>query len=576
MDNNMKVKGRDAMTVEERYKITSNDFIDIIIGYNLQSLERYQDYTIQRLNNSFSVVFYPVSEINTFSSSILQASSIPRCYGLESAKSLEASSVTRVRSSPALGLRGQGVLVGIVDTGIDYTHPAFIREDGSSKILSIWDQTIDSEDMFPPGSFLGTEYLQDQINQALQSPDPRSIVPSTDELGHGTCLAGIAAGRVIGDFSGVSPDSDLVVVKLKQAKSVIRNFYALPEGVPCYQENDIILGVQYLVNVARRLNRPMAINISLGTSQGAHDGRGYLSYVISLLSDFPGISICVSAGNEGNRRRHFYASNLTNNQSTLVQLEVATDENNFSIELWGSAPSTYSIDITTPTGEFVPRIAESLRSSKDITFDFESTRLVIDYFMVEPQIGDQLILVRFYNPAPGSWSINVYSRGDIPGSFHIWLPMGDFISRDTYFLQSNPYTTVTSPGNSNIPITITAYNPETNVLYQNASRGYARTGEVKPDLAAPGVNLLGPDLNKGYTRYTGTGAATAHTTGITALMLEWGIIRGNYTGMDTVEIKKFLIRGARRGERLVYPNREWGYGTVDIYNTFNILRQLEI
>lgn len=563
------------LVLENRFKIWSNDYVDIFVQYfeGENFFERYEGNTIQLINDRYAVVYYLAQNIIGKSISEIGHYGIPKCYGLESTRSLEASNIRRIRDTPTLGLRGEGVLVGIVDTGIDYTNPVFRHEDGSSRIAAIWDQTIHSEKQYPAGIYYGTEYSQEQINLALTSENPFEIVPSIDEIGHGTMLAGIAAGSdtIDRNFSGVVPDSELVIVKLKQAKPVIREFFAIPEDVPAYQENDLIWGVQYLIATARRLGRPMAICIALGSSQSSHDGRGVSSSLLSIGADFPGIVAVTSAGNEGNMRRHFYGS-IEATGSRVVEMYVAENERSFSMELWGSPPNVYSIEITTPFGENVPRIRERLVYSTKVHFVFEATEIIINYIMVEQVTGDQLIIVTFRNPTPGLWSFQVFSDGDIPGSFHIWLPMGDFISGDTYFVQSNPYTTITSPGDSEVAITVTAYNPENQVLYQNASKGFTRLNEIKPDFAAPGVNLLSPTLDQGFAPVTGTGAAASHTTGIAAMMLEWGIVKNNYPGIDTVEVKKFLIRGANRSPRLQYPNRDWGFGAVDIYNTFNILR----
>lgn len=563
------------MTNEDRFKITSNDFVDFILEYNQneQVLERFKDYTTQIMNSRFAIIYFPTNQLTTRTITQYGYSVLPAIFGLVSERSLEASGVTRLRRLPNFNLRGQGVLIGLIDTGIDYTNPLFINQDGTSKIVAIWDQTIESN-QFPQGYFYGTEYLQENINQALQSANPLEIVPSMDTNGHGTALAGIAAGNEdeVNNFSGVAPDAELVVVKLKQAKQVLLDFYVLPNNVPAYQENDLMWGTQYVIQVARRLNRPIAICIGVGSSQGSHDGRGAFSAMLSVGADFPGVAVSVAAGNEGNTRRHFFSEIPADVGYSVVELNVGEGEPGFSMEIWGNAPNTYSVDILSPTGETIPRIAESLRVTREISFVFERTTISVDYQLVEAQTGDQLILMRFRNPTPGIWRLQVYTRGNLRGAFHIWLPMNGFLSDNTYFTQADPYTTITSPGNSLVPITLTAYSADNNNLYQRASRGYSRINTIKPELAAPGVNIQSPTLDKGYAAISGTGAAAAHTAGITAMILEWGIIRKNYPGIDTVEVKKFLIRGATRNPGLVYPNRDWGYGMIDIYNVFDVLR----
>ncbi|MBH1940731.1 S8 family peptidase [Mobilitalea sibirica] len=564
------------MLEEERARIHSEDYADLIIEYrrNPKLLEGFTDATIHIMNDAFAIVHVPATQITDRTIEQFGFSVIPNLFGLISETSLEASRVDRLRTIPAFDLRGEGVLVGIVDTGIDYTNPVFRREDGTTKVMAIWDQTIDSAQEYPYNYYFGTQYQAEQINQALASENPLEIVPSTDEIGHGTMLASIAAGMDIpeDDFYGVAPEADLVVVKLLPAKMVYRDFFFIPEGVPSYQENKIMWGVQYCIAKARELGRPIAICIGLGTSQEAHDGRSHLSTFLDIVADFSNTAVVVAVGNEGNTGRHFFGIVDPEVGNTRVELNVSENDPNFTMELWGDAPGIFSIDILSPSGEYIPRIPPGLKVSRVISFIFENAVIYLDYQTVESETGDQLIFLRLENMTPGIWQFNVYGQGDLVTAFHIWLPMGEFISNETYFIQPNIYTTILAPGTAMIPISITAYNPLNENLYVNSSRGYTRAGIIKPDLAAPGVNYIAPVLGGGYTAYTGTSVAAAHATGIAAMVLEWGVIRGNQPGMDTTVIKKFLIRGARRRPNLTYPNRDWGYGILDVFNVFDILR----
>ena len=230
------------------------------------------------------------------------------------------------------------------------------------------------------------------------------------------------------------------------------------------------------------------------------------------------------------------------------------------------------MDILSPGGEYIPKISESILVTREISFLFTETIINIDYQLVETTTGDEVIVMRFRKPSPGVWTFKVYAREYLRSSFHIWLPMNGFISNDTYFIQSNPYTTITSPGNTLEPITATAYNPVIGALYQQASKGYTRYDEVKPDLAAPGVNIMSPNLDQGFSEVSGTSVAAAYLAGISVLLLEWGIVRENYPDLDSANVKLFLIRGAKRREELTYPNPDWGYGIVDIFNVFDVIR----
>lgn len=553
----------------------SEDYAEFIVefGQALDQLTAIQNTCYTSLNATHAVVYTPINSLPPNLIQIYGYGIYPSCFGLMDTGSLEASEITRIRNIPSFSLRGEGVLIGIIDTGIDYTHNAFKNADGTTKIYSIWDQTIQTGQI-PEGFYYGSEYTQEQINLALASTDPLSIVPSTDLDGHGTFLSGIAAGSESpeNNFSGVVPFADLVVVKLRQAKQFTRNFFAIPPDAICYQETDIMLGINYLLSVANQLMRPLSICIGFGTSQGAHDERGILSNYLSIIGDTRGFGISIACGNEGNRGHHFEGLITRGVEYETVELRVGPNESGFSMELWGDAPSTFSIDILSPTGEFIPRIPARIGETRVIRFIFEETVIFVDYQLVEAQTGDQLILIRFRTPTEGIWRFRVYSNVDLDSRFNIWLPISNFISDETYFTQPSPDTTLTSPGNTEVPIVVTAYDYSNESLFINASRGFTRNNNISPVLAAPGVNLIGPAPGNIYVTRSGTSISAAHTAGIAAMVLEWGIIEGNYTQFDSVEIKNLLIRGARRDPNNIYPNKEWGYGILDIYNSFNSLR----
>ncbi|MDF2543202.1 MAG: hypothetical protein K0S47_2920 [Herbinix sp.] len=554
-----------------RSRIFSEEYADFMIKYG----EPFHDITARfdtcsdSINNDTAGVYMPVSQIPPNMIHLYGYGAFPNTYGLLDASANESSGITKLRNIPKLNLRGQGVLIGIVDTGIEYMHDAFLYADRTSKIYSIWDQSINS-DQIPEGFNFGTEYTKDDINLALSSTDPLSIVPSIDEIGHGTMLAGITAGNSsdANNFTGVVPDAELVIVKLKPAKKYLREFWKIPEGTVCYQKNDLILGVRYLLQTAEKARRPISIVIGIGTSQGAHDERGALSSYLSDLASQSGVCMTIAAGNEGNRGHHYYGSVGKGMPFDEIELYVGEQEQGFVMEFWGKTPTSFSIDILSPTGEYIPRIPARMNESRVLDFIFEKTIINVDYQLVESQSGDQLIMIRFTHPTEGIWRFRVYSGGNLYFQYHAWLPIHQFISERTYFIKSNPDYTLTSPGNTFIPIVATAYDYVNKSLYINASRGFMRNDNIAPTLAAPGVNMIAPTLNNVYQAVTGTSVAAAHTAGVAAMLLEWGIIRGLYPQISTVEIKNLLIRGAKRNPDLSYPTKEWGYGMLDVYHTY--------
>jgi subtilisin family serine protease len=294
----------------------------------------------------------------------------------------------------------------------------------------------------------------------------------------------------------------------------------------------------------------------------------------SLAADTPRVAVSVAAGNEGGLNRHFYSELDSGADSIQVELNIGENESGFTMEFWGDPPMIYTMNIRSPSGETQDVNTNRLMETQTIRFIFDMTIIYINYVLIEQITGKQVIILRFNKPFSGIWVFQVFGKGDIKGAFHIWLPMNDFITKNTYFLNANPFTTITSPGNCIVPITVTAYNSSSNILYSGAGRGFSTSNIINPELAAPGVNIQAPSLGHGFKSLTGTSAAAAHTTGITALLLEWCVVNNNYPDVDTVSLKKFLIRGAKRSSILKYPNPDWGYGIIDVYNTFNVFRTL--
>lgn len=561
------------MDQECKERIISDEYAALIVDIyaDISDIISTDDYCTVPINDAYSILYAPINQLTPDLIHLYGYQTYPNCYGLVDIPSLEASGITSLRSMPSFQLRGSGILIGIIDTGIEYTHNAFRNADGSTRILSIWDQNI--QDGTPPENFFyGTEYSNEMINQALQSEAPLSVVPSTDENGHGTMVAGTAAGSVSeeNNFSGVVPDAQLVVVKLRPAKEFIKAHFAIPSEKLCYDETDIIMALLYLNIVAARMGIPISICFSLGTFQGSHDDRDILSGYISNMAEQIGLATVIAGGNEGNLGHHYYGEIPAGSDYDTVELNVGANEESFSMELWGFSPNTYSIDILSPSGEYIPRIPARLQESREIRFIFEETVITIDYQIIEARTGDPMIFMRFLQPAQGIWRFRVYSSPPNEQAFHIWLPLQDFLSSNTAFVTPNNDTTLTSPGNTTLPIVTTTYNDTTDSLFLNAGRGYTRINSISPAFAAPGVDLIVPSLNNTYSTATGSSLAAAHTTGVAAMFLEWGLLRGAL--LSSIEIGNILIRGARRSSDIEYPNEAWGYGILDVYGAFESFR----
>ena len=568
--------------------VASEDFADFIAPYFTTPEEFIRSQgtdCIDFVNSTLAVVYVPLSTVIPFTYTSYTYSAVPKLYSLLDVTSMDAAGITTASGLPALGNQGAGVIVGFVDTGINYMDPLFRNVDGSTRIVGIWDQTIqpssdENEAAKPFSAFsalYGTQYTAAQINLALNSDDPVSIVPTRDENGHGTFLASIAAGNrdERAEFSGAAPRASIAMVKLKPAKQYLREFYLIQDGAEAYQENDIIMGVSYLYFLARKYSMPLVVCIPLGTNMGSHMGMSRLGQYLNQVSLSNGSAVITAAGNETGARHHFRAVMDADTDEVTAELRVGEREAGFSMELWAEDVGVYTVGFISPTGEVTRGISVPLRGENTVSFLLEQTRITVYTQIADVSAGSQFIFMRFENPMSGIWRILIQNSLDIRETFHLWLPVRGFISDETYFLRPNPDTIITDPGNAQYPITVTAYDHTRNSIYIHASRGYSRSGQIKPDLAAPGVNILGASSSgRRLTRMSGTSVSAAHLAGAAAILLNWGILDGNYPYLNTPVLKSIFVRGAQRNPALTYPNREFGYGMLDLYEAFLRLRNL--
>ena len=571
--------------------VASEDFADFIAPYFTTPEEFIRSQgtdCIDFVNSTLAVVYVPLSTVTPSTYTSYTYSAVPKLYSLLDVTSMDAAGITPAGELPVLNNQGAGVIVGFVDTGINYTDSLFRNVDGSTRIIGIWDQTnnsdnsnnIENETVKPFSAFsalYGTQYTAEEINLALNSDNPASIVPTRDENGHGTFLASIAAGNrdERAGFSGAAPQASIAMVKLKPAKQYLRDFYLIQDGADAYQENDIMMGVSYLYFLARKYSMPLVVCIPLGTNMGSHMGMSRLGQYLNQVSLSNGSAVITAAGNETGARHHFRAVMDADTDEVTAELRVGEREAGFSMELWAENMGAYTVGFISPTGEVAREISVPLRGENTVSFLLEQTRITVYTQIADVSAGSQFIFMRFENPMSGIWRILIRNSLDIRETFHLWLPVRGFISDETYFLRPDPDTIITDPGNAQYPITVTAYDHTKNSLYIHASRGYSLSGRIKPDLAAPGVNILGASVSgRRLTRMSGTSVSAAHLAGAAAILLNWGILDGNYPYLNTPVLKSIFVRGAQRNPALTYPNREFGYGTLDLYEAFLRLRNL--
>lgn len=554
----------------------SQRFGDFIVKYmqNVKdTMELFPGTSFQAINEIFGVLYVPLESMGELEVTGTSYNSIPKCYTYMDMEAAGASGITRLHDHPYLKLRGKGTAVAVIDSGIDYQNAVF-RNAGGSRIAYLWDQSLeDGTDIAGTEVPYGRLFRKNDIDQALAFEDPFSVVPSRDTNGHGTALAGIAAGNMVPgeNFTGAVPEATLIIIKVKPAKQYLRNFYLYPPDAEVFQENDVMMAIAYAISWAKKLEMPLSICLGIGSSQGAHLGTNALSQYVDYVANFSQVSVSVAAGNEGNTRNHSTGIFSQGREQVVTELRVAEREQGFTMEFWGEPPEIYGLSIQSPTGEIL-EVSSSIGSrTQELSFVFVETKVYVNYILIERQTGYSLVYIRFFHPASGIWKIFTQARNRQNVQFHMWLPVEGLISQDTYFLEPSPYTTVTAPGDARNSITATAYQHRDGSIYIAAGRGYTPDGMITPHLAAPGVNVKVPLVRGGFGTRSGTSISAAQMSGIAALLFEWAIIRDNQPFFTGSSVKYYLQRGARREENMQYPNPEWGYGKVDLYHTFELL-----
>jgi subtilisin family serine protease len=554
----------EIMNLQERFiRQNPEQLVEVIIKYhgNLDFIAEQLGAIAERLNETYAILTLPLSMVSyILSVPNIEYYELPKTVYTQLRRSMSASGVYQVQSPVRYDLTGRGVIVGIIDSGIDYTHPDFRNPDGTTRILYIWDQSVVGT---PPQGFRsGQLYTREDINMALASEEPFSVVPEQDFISHGTAVAGIAAGNGTtsgGVERGAAPESDLIIVKL-----------ALYEVPGFSRSTDIMRGVKFCIDTAQHLGMPISINISYGTNDGAHDGSSLFEGFLDSESLRWKTVISVAAGNEANTGHHFFGR-VQKGQTEYVDISVGDNYMQLFITLWKNFADTFTIELFAPNGQSTG-VINQLQPVTHVTVS--GVRMVILFGQPTPFTFNQEIyisMVGVSGPIINEiWRLAVTGVDIVDGSFNIWLPLTPVPTRSTRFLLPDVENTVTLPATADRVITVGGYNSLLNTSTAFSGRGnpYGTFGQ-KPDLVAPAVDILSAKVGGGYDSFTGTSMAAPFVTGSAALMMEWGIVRGNDPFLFGQRVKAFLCRNALRSFAVEYPNSTWGYGTLSLNDTLD-------
>lgn len=532
---------------------------DVIILYS-GTLERVSETaeSVTPLLKNFAIVRIREENIEKLASleEVIYIEKPKRLF-FEVADGRRVSCIDAVQT-PRFRLTGKGVLIGVIDSGIEYANADFRQEDGATRIRFLWDQTVEGTP--PEGYRIGSEFSAEQINEALQQPN-RTMrlqkVPSVDSSGHGTAVAGVAAGNGRnsgGRYRGTAPDAELIIVKLGN-----------PGGVGFPRTAELMQAVDYIVQKAEMLQMPVSVNISFGNTYGAHNGTSLPERFLDAAAQIGRTLISVGTGNEGAEAGHT-SGFVREGEETSVPLGVQERQGAFSLQIWTDYTDVIGVTIKTPSGERVGPILEVMGTQRFLT---GKTEILLYYGEPSPYSGLNEIFLEFLPVDDyvnsGEWNIILVPEQIVTGRFEMWLPASYTLNEGTAFFYPTEELTLTIPSTASRVLTVAAYDADTMSYADFSGRGRKSQNNQKPDLAAPGVNVVSVQGEEGYASFTGTSFAAPFASGGAALLMEWGITEKNDLFLYGEKAKAFLRRGARELPGYdSWPNNQLGYGALCI------------
>lgn len=547
------------------------------IGNIIDSLNKLDYADIFITGKFFGILFVAKGMLNKVLENVPEIINIEKNYPYTLSELILNSDNTNYNlvNKGEMTLEGEGVIVGIIGTGIDYLNPRFMTPEGDTRIIDIWDQTIKTG---PHPTFFpyGTEYSQNNINTAIKSKaigrDPYEVVSHKDDIGHGTAIAGIIGGRKVnvGDpFRSVAPKCEFAIVKLEEAREDTLELAGIKKGTKkVYQSTNISSAIRYLSDLQGSLKKPMVVYLPLGSNFGGRDGDTVLERYIDTFTQRRNFSVVMNTGNQGNGETH--ASGIIENTGDIkdVLINVGENQQNLSISIYTHRPDRIFISVISPTGQSIRRIPIPTIKEQNKYLLFEENGINIEYFAQEKLTGDISVDMLIKNTTPGIWKIRLSGEYILSGRYDSWIPQEELLEKETKFLAPDPYITLLTPSTATNSITTSYYNQINDEAAPSSGRGFPRNGIIIPSMTIEGFNLLTVGLNESLIIASGAAMAGAILAGAVSFIYQWGLVEENNQKLYPPRVKNYLIAATEKDDEKIYPNEEWGYGKFS-FNKLN-------
>lgn len=573
--------------VDFRELFLSEEYEAFFVEYkgDIKSALKNIDYAkILITEKFFGTIFVKKGMINTLVQSVPEITNLQKNFpytltptafeeDIVSSKGIEMGNVP---------YNGNGVVVGIISTGIDYLNPRFMNADGTTRILRIWDQSINDEKKYP-NIIYGTEFTKADIDEAIKlntsGQIPYEKVSHKDETGYGTAMAGIIGGRKLNEaeaFFSIAPKCDFAIVKLKKAKrSLLEANGICDTEASVYEGTDIAEAMSYLSSLQQQLNKPMVVYIPLGSNNGGHDGGTVLERYIDFLTERRGFATVASVGVQGTGETHTSGNLFESDGKGVIEINIAEGEENLIISLFTIEPDRVSIGIIAPDGNGVEKIETPKNQGDSIFFNIGSSIITIQSYEEQKVIPDNRLDILIRNLTPGVWQITLKGEELLNGRYDAWMTQKNLLKKETKFLKPDPFITVVTPSTARNMISTGFYNQETGELIEESGKGFTRDGRVKPDVITASYRILTTGLENKLILGSGSGMAGGILAGTVALMLQWGIVEGNNPNLFAQSLRNYIIGATTRDEGVDYPNPESGYGKLSIPKIFENLKKMK-